>query len=120
MTTRQLRLHAQLGPSPSLMIIGQREALRHLGQQLLAGSDSEPIRAVPGWPPRILTIDADSPYRDNPNFHVSFHLELEPLSEHFQKKKPRYAPHAVVFLAIAFLALLGTLSIPIWIWKSFS
>jgi hypothetical protein len=96
------------------MIIGTSAALRELASDLVEQVEKPPSSPTSGWPPHLLTLNAESPYRDVAGYTVSFHLELEPLATRFSVKR-RNAPNAVVFWATSALALLGLTSLVRWI-----
>ncbi len=114
-----MHLHAYAGRETGLMIIGNSEDLSSLGRKLLEVSESQPPKKSYNWPHQVLVLDAPSPYLDRTDYEVSFYLQSEPLPESLLKR-PRQAPTTAMFLGVALLALVGAVSVPVWLWKAFS
>jgi hypothetical protein len=76
-----LWLHAYSGRETGLMVIGDLDSMRALGQQLLEGMPIDGVTAQ-GWPPQIACPTVVGPYGDVRNFRLSFHLRgNRPLEE---------------------------------------
>ena len=99
------------------MIIGTPEALVSLGQQLQAAPNFPATAKVSGWPPQVAVLAAESPYRDRPDYQVSFHVQREPLHPTLQKRS-RYGPSAAFFLAVAALTMFGVVSLLRLLWNA--
>lgn len=119
MSNHNLHLQVYEGRETGLMIIGNSDAFANLGHQLLEASAVQMPNNGYNWPHKVLVLDARSPYRDRDDYKVSFHLQSEPFPEGLLKH-PRQAPAAAVLLGVAFLAVVGAVSLPIWLWKAFA
>jgi hypothetical protein len=88
-----------------MMIVGTKDALRQLGRQLLEAADSEDIGSE-AWPREVAKPGVLGPYKDIPDFKLSFHLAP---SNELAKTLPmkRHAPHVAVFLFIAAFTIIG-------------
>jgi hypothetical protein len=116
MNPTKIHLHAYAGRENGLMIIGSAAALSELGQQLQFAANVDPV-APADWPHEVAVLNSESPYLDHPEYRVSFHVQDGPLPATLQRK-PRQGPSTPVFLALAFLALVGSVSLVRWAWNA--
>ncbi len=110
-----LWLHAYSGRENGLMIVGTRSSLKALGQQLVAAADAEPSSSsTANWPIEVSHPAVAGPYKDVPDFALSFHLEgSSPASEVLPLRR-RNLP-APLFLAVAICAMVGLITIFRWV-----
>ncbi len=118
MSEHNLHLHAYAGRANGLMIIGDKEALRKLGQELLASAVHEESTAEGDWPKQVAVLNSASPYADRPDYQVSIHLQVGALPDSLLKKA-HSGTSTAVFLSICFLSLVGAVSLPVWLWQAF-
>jgi hypothetical protein len=117
MSKHSFQLHAYSGRENGLMIIGDAEALKTLGQELQKAATYQPPANSENWPQQVAVLSTSSPYADREDYQVSIHLQTAPLPE-VLRKRSRSAPSTAVFLAITFLALVGAISLPLWLWRA--
>jgi len=108
-----LWLHAYAGRENGLMVVGSAEALKTLGTQLQAAGDfvSKPSK---DWPAEVAHPLVAGPYRDVPDFQLTFHLvgdaPLSTAAPHIRRTMP-----APLFLVIAACAVVGAVTIFRWV-----
>jgi len=108
-----LWLHSYSGRETGLMIVGSASALRALGQDLITAADSPPTSASP-FPPQVATPAVTGPFKDRPDFTLSFHLPgSSPLTEVAPLR--RQATPTPVFLAVAVCAVVGAITLLRWL-----
>lgn len=107
-----LLLRAYSGRENGLMVIGTAGELHRLGQQLLAVGQF-PVREG-SWPAEVAHPMVIGPYRDAPNFQLSFHVAGE---EPMPKSLPlvRRSPRGAITVGTLVLALIGLLSVFRWV-----
>lgn len=99
------------------MIIGTPSELAELGRELQQAPSVSPIAgASSNFPPQLLALNAESPYRDQQAYRVSINVQLGELPASLQQKQ-RYAPRAMFFLVVTALSVLGAVSMPYWLWQ---
>lgn len=110
-----LWLHAYSGRENGLMVVGNRPSLKALGQQLVAAADVEASSpSAQGWPVKIAHPEVVGPYKDIPDFSLSFHLEgPSPAAEVFPLQR-RGLP-TPLFVAVAVCAAVGLFTIGRWV-----
>jgi hypothetical protein len=118
MSEHNFHIHAYAGRENGLMIIGEREALRKLGKELLEPAVEEESTAEDEWPKQVAILNSASPYADRPDYQVSIHLQTAALPASLLKKA-RSGTSTAIFLGICFLSLVGAVSLPVWLWKAF-
>lgn len=96
------------------MVIGSKAAFEELAQELMVQVRNEHVPKAGGWPPHLLELSSDSPYRDCPTYPISFNLEVEPLPAALRVKR-RYATNGFALLAALVLSLIGLASIFRWV-----
>jgi hypothetical protein len=117
MSNPTLHLYAVVGREPGLMIIGTPSELAELGQELQRALSLAPAAgASSNFPPQLLAINAESPYRDQRAYQVSVNVQLGELPANLRQKQ-RYAPSALFFLVVTALSVLGAVSVPYWLWQ---
>lgn len=108
-----LWLHAYSGRENGLMVVGSAEALKTLGAQLQAAGElvSKPSK---DWPPEVAHPLVDGPYKDVPDFQLTFHLvgdaTLSTAAPHIRRNMP-----TPLFLVIAACAVVGAVTIFRWL-----
>jgi len=117
MSHQSLHIHAYTGRESGIMIIGTKDELGQFAVDLQQSLEIEPKSTTPGWPYEVLVVSGESPFSER-DYPISFHVRTEPLTAEL-KKRPRYGPSAPVFIGIAFLALVGLVSLPMWAAKLF-
>ena len=117
MSHQSLHIHAYTGRENGIMIIGTKDELGQFAVDLQRSLEIEPKSTTPGFPHHVLAVSGESPFSDR-DYPITFHVRTEPLLAEL-KKRPRYEPSAPVFLGIAFLALVGLVSLPMWAAKLF-
>ena len=117
MSEHNLHLHSYAGRENGLMIIGDKEALRKLGQELIASAMHEESTSESDWPKQIAVLNSASPYTDRPDYQVSIHLQAGVLPAALLKKA-RSSTSTAVFLTICVLSFVGAVSLPVWLWKA--
>ena len=117
MSEHSFQLHAYSGRENGLMIIGDAVALETLGQELQRAAAFQPPANPSNWPQQVAVLHALSPYADREDYQVSIHLRTAPLPESLRKRSMS-GPSTAVFLAITFLALVGAISLPLWLWRA--
>jgi hypothetical protein len=96
-----------------LMIIGNRTSMSELAKQLQAAVDAQSAEQLPNWPPVVASPDVDGPYKDVPDFKLSFHLlGKTPLDQIAPLR--RRSPPGLFLVAIVVCALAGAVSIALW------
>jgi hypothetical protein len=117
MSQHNLHVHVYSGRENGLMLIGDAEALNALGKELQAAGALESSESTDNWPRQVAVVSRSSPYSDRQDYQVSVHLQTSPLPEALLKK-PRSGLSTSAFLAIAVLAVVGAISLPIWLWRA--
>ena len=108
-----LWLHAYAGRENGLMVVCSAEALKTLGTQLQAAGDfvSKPSK---DWPAEVAHPLVAGPYRDVPDFQLTFHLvgdaPLSTAAPHIRRTMP-----APLFLVVAACAVVGAVTIFRWV-----
>jgi hypothetical protein len=108
-----LWLHAYSGRENGLMVVGSAEALKTLGAQLQRAGDhvSKPSK---DWPPEVARPLVAGPYKDVPDFQLTFHLvgdaSLFTTTSHIRRNIP-----VPLFLVIAACAVVGAVTIFRWV-----
>ena len=110
-----LWLHAYSGRENGLMVVGNRPSLKALGQQLVAAADAEAASlSAQGWPARVAYPEVVGPYKDIPNFSLSFHLEGPSPAAEVLPLRRRGLPTSL-FIAVAVCAAVGLFTIGRWV-----
>jgi len=119
-----LWLHEYCGKESGMMVVGSQVALRNLAQQLAAATDGSVSNNEP-WPKEILSPWTEGPYRDRPDFTLSFAIRgTAPLQKDFPHTRlnPFWEP---VWYAVMVCAIVGVVAIMRWavalgvlIWQS--
>ena len=111
-TPDPLWLHAYSGKENGLMVVGSPSAMRALGQQLVTAADDS-TAVTERWPKEIASPSFVGPYRDVPDFQLSFHLKgTAPLDEIAPLRRRNV--RAPVFLAVAACTIIG--AVTAWRW----
>lgn len=110
-----LWLHSYSGRENGLMVVGDRASIKALGEQLVAAAEAEvPPEGKGDWPVEISHPPVAGPYKDVPDFSLSFHLEGPgSVSEILPLRRRNLPP--VVFIAIAASAAIGVITVARWI-----
>lgn len=108
----KLWLHAYSGKENGLMVVGTPAALAALGKQLIH-LEPEPAPNAQ-WPPEIAKPETVGPYKDLPDFTLSFHVQG---SAQLDKVVPlgRRTLRAPLFIAITICAATGAVVIARWL-----
>jgi len=108
-----LWLRAYSGRENGLMIIGTPAAMKSLGQRLIEASNPEAITEATSWPRAIVAPDVVGPYKDVPEFGLSFHLQgAEPLEKVAPFTRRNLWPP--LFVLVALLTIVGLVTV--WHW----
>jgi len=112
-TPAPLWLHAYSGKENGLMIVGTSSSLKGLGQQLLAAAESDSKSANTPWPPQVACPAIVGPYKNMPEFKLSFHLQgTSPLESILPIRRSGMPTLFVV--AVAICAIVGVFTIVRW------
>ena len=97
------------------MVAGDRASIKALGEQLPVAAGGEAINDGKGKRPiKISHPFTVGPYKDVPDFALTFHLEGQgPLAEILPLRRRDLPP--LVCVAVAVLAAVGAISIAPWI-----
>lgn len=91
------------------MVVGTAESLKALGSQLMAAGEF-PVTSLTDFPPEVARPLTCGPYKDIPDFQLTFHLmgnaPLSAMVPHSRRNMP-----AAVFVVIAVCALVGVFTI---------
>lgn len=109
-----LLLHSYSGRENGLMVVGDRNALRALGQQLVAAADAEDSSPpTQGWPVEVSHPVVVGPYKDVPEFSLSFHLQDSSQTSKVLPLRRCNLP-APIFLAVTACTVVGLVTIFRW------
>jgi hypothetical protein len=110
-----LWLHAYSGRENGLMVVGDRSALKSLGQQLVAAAEVETAApSAQNWPVEIAHPDVVGPYKDIHGFALSFHLAGPSQAAEVLPLRRRGMP-TPLFIAVAVCAAVGLFTIGRWV-----
>ena len=111
----RLWLHAYSGRENGLMVIGDRQALEALGNQLVAAAKAElSPSSSHKWPVEVAHPSVAGPYKDVADFTLSFHLEGLLSAKEILPLRRRNLP-APFFITIAAFALIGFFAALRWV-----
>lgn len=95
------------------MVVGTPESLKALGAQLQTAGDFA-SKASQGWAPEVAHPLIYGPYKDVPDFQLSFHLAgdapLSTAAPHTRRNMP-----APLLLVVAACAIVGAVTIFRWV-----
>jgi hypothetical protein len=97
------------------MVVGDRASIKALGEQLLVAAGAEATTEDKGnWPVEISHPAVAGPYKDVPDFSLTFHLEGPAAVAEILPLRRRNLP-LLVFIAVAVLAAFGAMTFVRWI-----
>lgn len=109
----QLWLHAPSGRENGLMVIGTPEGLKELGAQLQTAGEFA-SKSSTNWPTEIAHPWVAGPYKDVPDFQLSFHIAGDiPISAVLPLTR-RSMPTPLL-LVISACAVVGLITIVRWV-----
>ena len=111
----RLWLHSYSGRENGLMVVGDRASIKALGEQLLVAAGAEATTEDKGnWPVEISHPSVVGPYKDVPDFSLTFHLEGPGAVAEILPLRRRNLP-PLVFIVIAVSAAVGAMTAARWI-----
>lgn len=109
-----LWLHAYSGREHGLMVIGTPNAIKALGETLMTASDSALGEATDRWPREVAAPVIIGPYKDIPDFSLSFHVQgTAPLSE--VAPLTRRSLPTPLFFGVAVCTVIGAVTLIRWV-----
>lgn len=108
-----LKLHAYSGRENGLMVVGDVDALKALGAQLLA-VDATSSHSSSQFPPVVARPETTGPYIDVDGFQLTFHLDVgQPMKGN--GIQARRNMHPWLLLACAVCTIVGAATITRWL-----
>jgi hypothetical protein len=113
-----LKLFANTGRDPGLMVVGSREAMAELSLQLSSAIAAQPVSSSAEWPPELVSATIHvGPYIESQHWRVSFHVEGSVPSE--QKALVcRGGPPVWFSLTTLALAVVGAFALLRMVWNA--
>ena len=96
------------------MVVGSPAALKELGEQLTRVPIPEDRPMPPGWPPEVAAPEVVGPYKDIPDFSLSFHVHGDKPSVEVLPLTRRAMP-TPFFFVVAALTVVGAVTVIRWV-----
>lgn len=111
---KPLWLHIYSGRENGLMVVGNRDSLKSLGNQLVSAAEANDAAQSERWPAVVARPEVVGPYNDTIDFKLSFHLEgtAPPVEVLPLCRRTVSLP---VLSGVALLAVVGAVSIARWV-----